>query len=257
MTFAGGPPLYGSRRGPNLRSLHMRPGIELRWFSERHVRVDMPRDVAGVSPHAIAGALAGAAIPGLIDVVPAAESVLLHFDVVAAQDSGLLSTLGSVIGSMPPSTARLSQERPFRVPFCAESEFAPDLSEVASRAGLTSQAFLERFCAGTYQVAFIGFMPGFAYIQGLDAALHAPRLDVPRPVVPAGSVGIGGEMTGIYPAASPGGWRLIGRTPLVLFDAARERPSLLASGDRVSFELMSRGDFDAATRSASSGEVRP
>ena len=235
----------------------MRHGFELRWFSERHVRVDLARGGAVASPSTVADALVGAGFAGLIDVVPAAESVLVHFELIAAQAPGLIDRLSSVIASLPPNAGALHQQRLVQIPFCADPEFAPDLAAVASSAGLTPRAFLERFCAGEYQVAFIGFMPGFAYIQGLEPALHAPRHDVPRRVVPVGSVGIGGEMTGIYPAASPGGWRLIGRTPLTLFDAAREHPSLLVAGDRVGFELMVRGDFDAAMRSALRGEVRP
>lgn len=111
----------------------------------------------------------------------------------------------------------------------------PDLAAVAGLHGLSEDEAVERHCAREYVVNFLGFAPGFAYLGGLDPMLHAPRLAVPRPRVPAGSVAIGGELTGVYPSALPGGWNLIGRTDLTLFDAAREPAALLGPGDRVRF----------------------
>ena len=110
-----------------------------------------------------------------------------------------------------------------------------DLAEVAARAGLSIAEAVRLHASVEYLVAFVGFRPGFAYLHGLPAALHTPRLGTPRPRVPAGSLAIGGEWTGIYPAASPGGWRLIGSSDLALFDPGREEPCLLAPGDRVRF----------------------
>ena len=111
----------------------------------------------------------------------------------------------------------------------------PDLADVAAHCGLSTEEVVRRHTGADYVVYFIGFQPGFAYLGGLDEALHTPRRAEPRVAVPAGSVGIGGAQTGIYPLATPGGWQLIGRTALPLFDPQAEPPTLLAPGDRVRF----------------------
>lgn len=113
----------------------------------------------------------------------------------------------------------------------------PDVDVVARHTGLSSREVIERHSSGEYIVYFIGFMPGFAYMGGLEPALATPRRDEPRLSIPAGSVGIGGEQTGIYPLASPGGWQLLGRTALPLFDPAQTPPTLLRPGDRVRFTV--------------------
>lgn len=125
--------------------------------------------------------------------------------------------------------------REVRVPVRYGGQDGPDLEATAAACGLDPASYVQRHCAGRYTVAMLGFAPGFAYLLGLDPTLAAPRLVTPRRQVPAGSVGIAGEQTGIYPQASPGGWRLIGRTELTLFDPARDPPSLLQPGDRVRF----------------------
>ena len=114
-------------------------------------------------------------------------------------------------------------------------EDGPDLAAVAEYAGLSPRQVVERHAAGEYRVAMLGFAPGFPYLLGLDPRIAMPRLSTPRQRVEAGSVGIGGTQAGIYPRSGPGGWRIIGRTDAVLFDPARDPPSLLAPGDRVRF----------------------
>ncbi|MNH00193.1 Kinase A inhibitor [compost metagenome] len=121
------------------------------------------------------------------------------------------------------------------IPVHYGSEGGPDLDEAARCCGLTPAELVARHSGGDYRVYFLGFQPGFAYLGGLEQALAVPRRREPRLRVPAGSVGIGGAQTGIYPAASPGGWQLIGRTDLVLFDPNRDEPSYLLPGDRVRF----------------------
>ena len=130
---------------------------------------------------------------------------------------------------------------------CYGGEYGPDLEAVAVHAGLSPDAVVARHAAGDYSVAMLGFAPGFPYLLGLDPALHAPRRTDPRTRVPAGSVAIGGAQTGIYPRELPGGWNLIGRTPLPLFDPRREPPALLAAGDRVRFRAI---DVDGFARLA-------
>lgn len=123
-------------------------------------------------------------------------------------------------------------------------EHGPDLEDVAAATGMPARAVIERHCAVEYQVAMLGFAPGFPYLLGLDPALTMPRLHTPREKVAAGSVGIGGAQTGIYPREGPGGWRIIGRTAQTLFDPQRQPPALLAPGDRVRFVAVD-DDFPA------------
>lgn len=143
---------------------------------------------------------------------------------------------------------------PVVIPACFGGVFGPDLEEVAAHAGMTEGLTMELFCSLTYTVHLIGFMPGFAYLGGLPDRLSFPRLDRPRAYVPAGSVGIGGTHTGVYPFASPGGWRIIGRTPLKLFDPHRERPSLMQPGDLVRFDAISPERYTELERELETAE---
>lgn len=131
------------------------------------------------------------------------------------------------------------------IPFCTSGEgFAPDLSFISDAASLAPDEVLARFCAGTYAVEMMGFAPGFAYLGGLDRSLHVPRLDAPRPRIPPGSVAIAGPRAGVYPQATPGGWRILGRTPRVMFDAQRSPPSLLTPESSVRFRLIGLEEFE-------------
>lgn len=134
---------------------------------------------------------------------------------------------------------------PVEIPFCASGPgFAPDLEFIASAAGITPAETLVRFCANDYHVEFMGFAPGFAYLGGLDPALHVPRLDTPRPRIEPGSVAVAGPLAGVYPLATPGGWRILGRTPLTMFDALRDEPALLTPDARVTFRLIDLNEFE-------------
>jgi inhibitor of KinA len=121
------------------------------------------------------------------------------------------------------------------IPVCYGGEFGPDLNDVAAAHATTADTIIATHTEGLYTVAMIGFLPGFPYLEGLPPSLHTPRRATPRTAVPAGSVGIGGSSTGVYPFASPGGWQIIGRTPRALFSPTREPPALLQAGDRVRF----------------------
>lgn len=130
------------------------------------------------------------------------------------------------------------------IPVCYDGEFGPDLADVARHTGLSVEEVIARHSAVEYRVHCLGFAPGFPYLGGLPPELATPRRATPRQGVPAGSVAIGGAQTGIYPQSSPGGWNVIGRTPLRLFDADREPPALLKAGDRVRFRPITRGEFE-------------
>ena len=146
-------------------------------------------------------------------------------------------------------TAMTIQEQPQQItlPVCYGGRFGPDLDEVAAGLGLTATELIERHSQGDYQAAFLGFLPGFAYLNGLDAGLHYPRKDRARPLVKAGSVGIGGRQTGIYPMDSPGGWQVIGRCPIPLFDRLKKPAALIQAGALVRFRPISEAEYDLLT----------
>jgi 5-oxoprolinase (ATP-hydrolysing) subunit B len=170
--------------------------------------------------------------PEVIEVVPGMNNLTLVFDPLAADRDALLSQLEQAW--LAPDCAE-AQGRLVEIPVHYGGEAGPDLETVARHAGLPIGEVVARHTAAEYVVFFLGFQPGFAYLGGLDPLLETPRRAEPRLAVPVGSVGIGGAQTGIYPAESPGGWQLIGRTDLTMFDPARDPPTLLAPGDRVKF----------------------
>jgi len=144
----------------------------------------------------------------------------------------------------PGRTAR-SRSRTVEIPVCYDAEFALDINDVAHRANISPSEVIRLHSAAEYRVACIGFVPGFPFLTGLSKKLATPRRDVPRKEIPPGSVGIGGAQTGIYPLRSPGGWNLIGRTPLRLFDPKKSPPTLLRAGDRVRFRVITREEFES------------
>ena len=197
---------------------------------------------------AVAGALQAAGVPGIGDIAPAYASVCVRYDIGAWGPSAAIDALSArlqpIIAALPAGGAARQTEAPvLEVPVCYAGEFGPDIDAVAAHCGLDAAGVAARHAAGDYRVAMLGFMPGFAYLLGLDASLHMPRRANPRTRVPAGSVAIGGGQTGIYPRELPGGWQLIGRTPLALFDPSRTEPALLRPGQRVRFRAVDAGEY--------------
>ena len=186
------------------------------------------------------------ALPQL-ECVPAYASLLLRFDPLAWRDGDAgdpqRRLRSAVEAALAAGGAAMAASREQLVPVCYGGTFGPDLDEVASHCSLPAEAVIDRHAAAEYRVAMVGFAPGFPYLLGLDPALAMPRRADPRQRVPAGSVAIGGNQTGIYPEQLPGGWQLIGRTPLRLFDVTATRPSLLAAGDRVRFRVIGEAEF--------------
>ncbi|RQH05991.1 5-oxoprolinase subunit PxpB [Paraburkholderia dinghuensis] len=164
------------------------------------------------------------------EVVPGMNNLTITFDPLATDAASLAAALEA---AWHDADAAPHAGRDVEIPVTYGGEDGPDLDVVAHHTGLAAADVAARHAAAVYTVFFLGFQPGFAYLGGLDAALRTPRRREPRIAVPAGSVGIGGEQTGIYPSRSPGGWQLIGRTALTLFDPARNPPTLLLPGDRV------------------------
>jgi inhibitor of KinA len=190
------------------------------------------------------GQLEAAAIPGVIELAPAYTTVGVFFDPALTAFDALKMQIEQVLHNMEPAR-RAGTGSTIEVPVCYEDELAPDLREVAWHAGLSAPEVVRRYSAAVYRVACVGFMPGFPYLSGLPAELATPRRAAPRKEIPAGAVGIGGTQTGIYPRKSPGGWNIIGRTPLSLFEVKREPPALLQAGDRIRFRRISREEFDS------------
>lgn len=184
-----------------------------------------------------AAAQAARTWPHVLEVVPGMNNLTLVFDPLAADRDALAEQLRAAWDTAGDAPA---PDREVEIPVRYGGTYGPDLDVVAAHTGLSAQEVIERHAQAEYVVFFLGFQPGFAYLGGLDHALHTPRRAEPRVEVPAGSVGIGGAQTGIYPAASPGGWQLIGRTTVSLFDPARTPPALLQPGDRVRFTLAER-----------------
>jgi KipI family sensor histidine kinase inhibitor len=198
--------------------------------------------------HALAGRLRAAAAPWLIDCVPAYASLAVFFDSATIPGKDPMAVVAEclsalIAGEELHSGAALS--RLVEIPVCYGGDYGPDLEDVASACGLSATQVVERHSRPEYLVAMLGFSPGFPYLLGLDPALAVPRLATPRVRVPAGSVGIGGAQTGVYPNDGPGGWRLIGRTPQCLFDASRDPPAHVMPGDRVRFVPIDAAHFQA------------
>jgi inhibitor of KinA len=205
--------------------------VEIRPAGDRSLLVSFGAEIS-LETHERVLRLMGrlAARRGIVNLHPAYASVLVDFDPLRTNVAQMERALREAAEEA--DRAPLPEPRTVEVPV---HYGGPDLDGVARRAGLTPEEIIALHSGAEYVVYFLGFSPGFPYLGGMPEAIAAPRLAVPRRHVPAGSVAIGGSQTGIYPVASPGGWRIIGRTPLELFRADREPPALLAMGDRVRF----------------------
>ncbi|HEY2614720.1 MAG TPA: 5-oxoprolinase subunit PxpB [Chthoniobacterales bacterium] len=201
-------------------------------------------------------ALEAAAIPGVIELAPAYATVAVFYDPVRISmnaDStdpfeSLRKKIVAIISAGSSKKKQRSEASAIEVPVCYDRAFALDLDKVEQQTGLSGTEIIRRHASAAYRVNCIGFSPGFPYLSGLPAELATPRRATPRTDVPAGSLAIGGAQTGIYPKNSPGGWNVIGRTPLVLFDVRRDPPARLRAGDRVRFRQITREEFDEMSR---------
>ncbi len=182
-------------------------------------------------------------IGGIDDVTSAYKSVAVFLSPGQCDTSSISQQVSALLA--PSDAAGTHPDRSIEVPVCYDEEFALDAERVAQETGLSFEKVIELHSSAQYLVACIGFMPGFPYLIGLPTELHLPRLPIPRTKVPAGSVAIAGAQAGIYPFESPGGWNIIGRTPLVLFDPTNPSPTALAPGNRLRFRKISRAEFDA------------
>lgn len=190
--------------------------------------------------------LEAAAIPGVTELAPAYSTVGVFFDPSRIESFDVLKkTIGNILNASSLEGENKIEAPLHEIPVCYDREFAPDIDDVARAAGLTAVEVIHRHSGAAYRVNCVGFIAGFPFMSGLPSELATPRREAPRKEVPAGSVGIGGAQTGIYPRSSPGGWNLIGRTPMRLFDVERDPPTILQAGDRVRIREISREEFDA------------
>lgn len=182
-------------------------------------------------------------IQGVTEVLPTFCSVMVCYQPLAVSYGGLVRNLKRRLHKL--NTQEKDPGRVFQIPVCYGGQWGEDLEFVASHAGLTPDEVIQLHSGRDYLIYMLGFLPGFAYLGGLDPKLFTPRLQVPRVSIPAGSVGIGGEQTGVYPLDSPGGWQLIGRTPLRPYDPNRPEPILYRAGDYIRFLPISQEEYDS------------
>ena len=194
-------------------------------------------------------------LPGVIETMPTFRSLTVFFDPLVTDRDAVLATLQPLIAAAEHGST--TDGRHWRLPVCYEGEAAPDLAEVAGAIGIGEDEVVALHSGAEYLVYMIGFLPGFPFMGDLPAPLRLPRRAQPRVRVPAGSVAIATGLTAIYPWESPGGWHLLGRCPVPLFDARRTSPSLLAAGDRVRFAPVSAEACRAIEAGLASAEIDP
>lgn len=212
-------------------------------FEERIDRAVNARAVA------LAERLQADPVAGVRDVVPTYRSVAVYFDPLRTPHDALVARLSREAAVSGPPARRAHEV--LRVPVCYGGEFGPDLADVAAFGRVSEPVVVELHTKPTYHVFMLGFAPGMAYMGVVDDRIAAPRRDTPRVRVPRGSVGIAGAQTGVYPGEMPGGWQIIGRTPLKPFDPDRSDPFLVKAGDAVSFHAIDRTEFDRLDREVS------
>lgn len=180
-------------------------------------------------------------IEGIVDMIPAFASLLINYNPLVINYDTIRRRLERILRM--DTRAEAAAKRVFEIPVCYGGEFGPDLGDIAENAGLTPEEVVEIHTSRDYLIYMLGFLPGFCYLGGLDERIHTPRLSSPRLRIPAGSVGIGGSQTGIYPMDSPGGWRLMGMTPVKTYDPQRETPILVQAGEYIRFVRIDEAEF--------------
>ncbi len=213
--------------------------------------IDRPTNARVMALHrAIAQARAEGGLEGVVETVPTFRSLMVQYDPLHTSRYDLEAP---VLALAQAHATQSAAGRRWRIPVCYDGELAPDLDEVAERTGLSRDRVIERHLGATFFAYVLGFMPGFAYLGGLPRELELPRRSEPRVRVPKNSVAIAQALTAIYPWESPGGWHLIGRTPIALFDLRRPQPILWAAGDEVVFARIDRARFDAIAGAVEAG----
>lgn len=193
-------------------------------------------------------------IKGVIEYIPTFCSVSVLYDCTLISAKKLISKLEKIIKNIKITTSR--KAKLYEIPVCYDDCFALDMGNVCEHSHLTREEVIARHSGRDYLIYMLGFLPGFAYLGGMDEALATPRLDSPRSEIFEGAVGIGGEQTGIYPVASPGGWQLIGKTPVKVYDKERKNPILYSSGDYIRFVPVSLAEYNQIETQINTGTYR-
>ena len=246
-----GPPLTDQSALPQLLALG-----DSAWTVEfgRTITPAINARVRGLAEHLAQRRPHDPLLASVTDVVPTFRSLTVHFDPCTTDAAALGAHLLALAQVAPPPLLRGHR---WRLPVCFDADFAPDLQPLATAKGLQPTTVLELLLATTFRVYMLGFQPGFPYMGGLPAELHQPRRPVPRQKVPAQSVAVAGAMCAVYPWDSPGGWNLIGRTPVVLFDLRHtDQPAMLAAGDEVCWYAVDRSTHDALATDVARGLPR-
>ena len=191
--------------------------------------------------HALAGSLEKACPAGITELVPTFRSLLIHYDPDVLSYDQLKKKVEELEKDC--HFASDTKRRVLHIPCCYGSHFGPDLPFMEKYTGLTRDEIIFLHSSRDYRIYMLGFLPGFVYLGGLDKRLEMPRLSTPRVKIPGGSVGIGGNQTGVYPMDSPGGWRLMGSTPVNFYDPLRQEPVLCSSGDYIRFVPITSSDY--------------
>ncbi len=196
----------------------------------------------------------GQQIEGVTDLIPAFCSLLINYDPRVIRFEALKRRLEDLLKLDVESTR--SDIRIFEIPVCYGGTHGPDLENIARHGGLTEKEVIQIHASRDYLIYMLGFLPGFSYLGGLDERIHTPRLANPRIRIPAGSVGIGGSQTGIYPLDSPGGWQLLGMTPVKTYDPHREEPILFEAGDYIRFVPVSEKEYKEIKKQVDEGSYQ-
>lgn len=201
---------------------------------------------------ALADRIAAAGIAGVVETVPTFRSLTVHCDPVTTSVGEVQTAITPLLEDL---SAETKQKRLWVLPTYYGDELGPDLAEVADRTGMSAKEVIDLHAAETYHVYAIGFLPGWPYMGDVPDRLSLPRRESPRVRVPMGSVCIALKMTGVYPLESPGGWHLIGRTPVRMFDIRRREAVLLSPGDQVRYQPIDRHEYDRLEAMATAGEL--
>lgn len=196
-------------------------------------------------------ALEQSKLPGILELLPTYRSVLIQYDPMVIGTESLKAKLSKIAENL--DSIAIPPAQVVELPVLYGGEMGPDLGFVAEHAGLTPEEVIKLHTEPEYLIYMLGFTPGFTYLGGLNEKIHTPRLAQPRVKIPGGSVGIAGSQTGVYPIDSPGGWQLIGRTPVKLYDPSRPEPILPRAGQYIKFRAIDQAEFDKIAQQVEQG----